>query len=221
MAVLAELEADLEGLYRHLRRGGMDEMEAVRRAQRVLSPDRRTITRLVRLHTRGWRRLTGRLSGRVRRGFEYGALGASGLMALAGAGLLARGTLTLSSSDPLLWTVIALGTLTLAAGAAAVGRLFLFEKWSPRLSRLAFPVFAWLGGTALGLGIVGGLLRLQAAATARAAGRLGELELVARLGREATLAATSLCVAFAAGALGFLVVNRIRALQEEDVARFL
>lgn len=221
MAVLAELEADLEDLYRHMRSRGLTGEDAAREAGRRLAPDDETVRRLIRIHSGGWHRLAHRLSNRVRRRVEYGVLGAAALLALLGAGLFVRGAARLVWPDPLLWVVLGLGALVLAAGAGAVARLFVLRRWSRALAAGALPGFALLGGSALATGSVGGLLRLRAALAARATGDLAELELVARLGREATLAATSLCVAFAAGALGFLVVNRIRALQEEEVARLL
>lgn len=221
VAVLAELESDLEGLYRHLRSRGMAESEAVREAGRRLTPDGETVRRLVRIHSRGWHRLAHGLSNRVRRRVEYGVLAAAALLALLGAAVAVRGAPTFASPDPLLWTVLALGGSVLAAGAVAATHLFVLRRWSPGLARDALPAFGLLGGSALALGLVGGLVRLRGALVGRSTGALGEVELVTRLGREATLAATSLCVAFAAGAVGFLVVNRIQALREEDVARLL
>lgn len=220
-AILAELQSDLEGLYRHYRRRGVPPAEATRRAQERLAPGAGTVRELVRLHARGWRRLAGRLSDRARRGVEHAVLGGAALLALAAALLLVRATGPLPSSDPLVWTVLGIGGLVLAGGVAAAVYLYLLRAWSPGLARLGLPGFAVAGGSALAIGLFGGLLRLHRAAVARATGRLDELELVVRLGRESTLAATSLCVAFAAGALGFLVVSRVRALQEEDVARLL
>ncbi|MDX1577184.1 MAG: hypothetical protein R3266_01815 [Gemmatimonadota bacterium] len=221
VAILAELRADLEDLYAHYRLRGLSREVAIRRAEALLAPEPGAVRRLVRLHAGGWRRLAVRLSDRTRRGFEHAALAAGAIVALGSAGLLASRANPLPSSDPLLWIVAAVGALVLAVGSAAAARLFVLGRWSRRLASYALPGFSVAGGSVLAIGAFGALFRLQRAATARGAGRLDELELVARLGREATLAGTSLCVAFAAGALGFLVVNRIRALQEMEVAHLL
>lgn len=103
--ILTELAGDLEDLYRAYRERGLEEAEAIREAERWLSPSAEALASLRSVHLPAFERLLDRLSGTTRGRIELGLVTLVSLMAV-GSGVFAvlrSGTLSASSVD--LWIV--------------------------------------------------------------------------------------------------------------------
>lgn len=215
--VLVEMQADLDALYDHHRARGCTPAVARRLAEeRVVASDE-AIAGLVRLHASPLARWLDRLSGRLRRGFEFLLAGAALVIAFAGAAWIAlRGGLLLRPS-PFLWPVLAIGGICVA-GVLHHG-WHLFVRNSTRAARgRALAVYLLAGAVSLFLGGSGVAIGLYDTALAMAGGDLDPGALLTRLGRDAALLATALSVTLCAGGTWFLFANRAAALRRAQLA---
>lgn len=168
--ILLEMAGDLEDLYRAYRERGLDEEEALRRAERWLAPSNAALASLRDVHLPAFDRLLGRLGGTTRGRVELGLVTLASLLAVGGGvlGVLRSGAL--SASSPGLWTVAGLGVAGLGVGLSQGYALFvrgdrLGPGWRRRLRR----VLAAATATALA-GLLAGAVRLSVAAVPFQAG---------------------------------------------------
>jgi hypothetical protein len=125
---------------------------------------------------------------------------------------------------PLLWPILACACGITGIAAVKVYQLFVRrERSTMRLhSGLRFLVFLGAGGVVLGS--LAALLGLQRLTTALA-GAPGEVPapvaLAERAGSDATLLALGLLVAFGAGIVWFVLVNRIGVIERTESAALL
>lgn len=122
--IIEEMAADLEDLYAAYRARGLDEAEALRRAETALGPSPEAVEALVLVHRPVWERLLARFSNRGRNRVERGLLTALGLAGVVlGTGALARQGI-LNDASPFVWPVIVLAAAAFAVAGAVFFRLF-------------------------------------------------------------------------------------------------
>ncbi len=158
--ILLEMAGDLEDLYRAYRERGLEEEEALRRAERWLAPSTVALALLRDVHLPAFDRLLDRLGGTTRGRVELGMVALASLLAV-GAGVL--GVLrsgALSASSPGLWTVAGLGVAGLGVGLRQGYALFVRgERLGPGWRRRLRRVLAAAAATALA-GLLAGVARL-------------------------------------------------------------
>jgi hypothetical protein len=222
--ILLELAGDLEDLYRAYRERGLEEEEAVRRAERWLAPSSTALASLRDVHLPAFDRLLDRLGGTTRGRVELVLVALASLLAVGGGviGVLRSGAL--SASSPGLWTVAGLGVAGLGVGLSQGYALFvrgdrLGPGWRRRLRR----VLAAAAATALA-GLLAGAVRLSVAAVPFEGGgipsalwsEVATAAGVAALGLGASLLLTLLWLVLRARAV---VVARAREELRERVGR--
>jgi hypothetical protein len=214
---LRELSSDLEALTGRLVAEGHAPEEARRRAAAALVPDPITLADLGRVHASWYRRVTGRLSGRLLIRMERGTLVAAVLALIV---TEARALLRLdlfADPSPFLIPVLAAGTLTVASAAAKA-----FELWvkrDHRRPRRGLGVILGLAGGTLALAFWGVLFDLFELATLlESSPELAGALVYPTVAREAAL--VSIAILFAlTGALGWFFASRWIAFVEHHHER--
>lgn len=113
--ILLEMAGDLEDLYRHYRRLGLEEQEAVRRAEEAFGASEEAIKRLARVHLSGGH-FADRVTGQVSALWEKVLLFLWALAAVGIAGRVAASERLFRIVSPFVWVVLALATVALAIG---------------------------------------------------------------------------------------------------------
>lgn len=122
--ILTELAGDLEDLYRAYRERGLEEAEAVREAEKWLSPSAEALASLRSLHLPAFERLLDRLSGTTRGRVELGLVTLVSLMAVGSGVFAVLRSGTLSASSVGLWIVAGLVAAGLGIGVSLGYALF-------------------------------------------------------------------------------------------------
>lgn len=122
--ILTELAGDLEDLYRAYRERGLEEAEAIREAEKWLSPSAEALASLRSLHLPAFERLLDRLSGTTRGRVELGLVTLVSLMAVGSAVVAVLRSGTLSASSIGLWLVAGLVAAGLGIGVSQGYALF-------------------------------------------------------------------------------------------------
>lgn len=122
--ILLEMAADLEDLYAAYRARGLDEQEALRRAEASLGASTAAVEELVQVHRPAWERLLGRFSEGARSRWERAVLTGitTGGVAIGGGALLGGGVL--DDASPFVWPVLLLAVAAFALALAVFFRLF-------------------------------------------------------------------------------------------------
>lgn len=226
--LIRELTQDLNGLTRRLVARGVPLDEARRRAIEMLAPDPTTLAEIEAFSLPLYRRLTGSLRPSRLRRAERAALvlATVALLALEASALLGAGLL----DDPsaFLWSVLALGALTITAVLAKAFQLWV--KGQHRRPRRGLRLVGGLAGLTLGAAVVGVLVDFIGLATAMETVPVAGADMVtAWVVRDAALLSTGIILALA-GALGRFglsawiahVEHRYRqALEPEPESSFL
>jgi hypothetical protein len=118
------MAADLEDLYAAYRARGLDEDDALRRAETALGASPEAVEALVLVHRPAWERLLARFSSDGRNRLERGLVTGLTLAGVAvGGGALARQGI-FAGASPFLWPVLVLAAGSLAVAGAVFFRLF-------------------------------------------------------------------------------------------------
>jgi len=194
VAILRELEFDLEELRARLEAEGLTTDEARARALDVLSPDGATLRELERLRTPVYVRLTRGLPGDRLRVIERAALALATLsVLLIEAGLLLDADLRVLS--PYIWLVLALGALLFATIAGKA-----FELWIRRDHRRPER------------GLVAILVLAAATVAAGAGGAFGDLYMLANRIEGGGAPASTLAVEWLVRSCGVVAVALLIAM---------
>lgn len=193
--ILLEMAQDLEGLYRAYVAGGMDSVEAERRAEAVVGTSPEAVAELARLHASPLALLLARFSGEGRHRAERMILTAVTLLAIGGGvGALAASGMARSPS-PLVWPLVVLGAV--GAGLATRRAIELFGDVAPggppaRLTGILVVAAMCLATGVAGAAYEGWMLAAHAGGSAgvsrEAAGHLGRGAEVLTLGMSTALA---------------------------------
>lgn len=205
--ILMEVAADLEDLYRDLRRRGLAEDEARREAEKRLAPAGSAIASLESIHLPATERLLDRLGGTARGRVELAALVLLSLgAAAAGAfGVIRSGTV--SPGSPGLWAVAALTAAGLGVGVARGYALFLRgDRFDPEWRHRLDGVLAAAAATAI-TGLLAAAVRLTVTAPDAAGG--ASTGAWAALAAASAVAALGLCASLLIALLWLAL--RIRA----------
>jgi len=208
IALLAEVEADLEELRRELMASGLPEAEARARAVQLLLPDGEAAELLARLHASPWERISRRISPARLQMAERTALVLTFLVSFVALLGMARGIDPLLHASRFLLPLAALGGLLVAAILMAVTQIWIrgddagATRWAGRVAGLSL--------LALGLGVLGAAvdLFLVAQAIEAAPGQLLEFSIVA-MSRVAALLALAIGLALTGGVAWVILRQRI------------
>ncbi len=222
--ILLELAGDVEELTRDLRRAGLGEEEAARRAAERVVPSEAALDALVRLHRPIYRRLVEPLPDPALRRWERGALLATTTFVLA-AGVIPLGRSgLLDAPSPFLWAVLILAGGVAGLVLAKGFQLFVRRDHRPeRLDRGLGALLA-LSGAALLVAGAGTVIDLWALAATLEAGVPDPAPLLtAWLLRESVLLAAALLTAIAGGLGWFLLAQAAAAVRlgDQEVRRTL
>jgi hypothetical protein len=149
----------------------------------------------------------------------------AGVLPILLAGVLVIGArVPTMASGPLLWPMLVCGCGITGIAALKAYQMFVRgERSTARLHRgLRSLVFFGGMGPVLGfLAVVFGLQRLTEGLSAGLDDVAEHLAIAEQAGRDATLLAMGLVLAFGAGIVWFVLVNRIAAIERADSAAFL
>jgi hypothetical protein len=222
--VILELVADLEALLRYHRARGLTEDEAARRVEETLlvSPD--AVQHLIAVHTTPYQRWVSRAAGRLRWGFDL-VLFIVGILPILIASVLVIGTQAPPLGfAPLLWPILACAVGITVIAVKIAHQLFVNrERASSRLHR-GLRSLIFLGAAGPVLGVLAVLIGLQRLATLLSGPRLdgaAQVAIVEQTGRDTTLLALGLLLAFGAGLVWFVLVNRIATIERMETAALL
>lgn len=222
--ILLEMASDLEGLVDHYRARGLSEEEAAQRAEAKLLIPPDALQHLVRVHTTGYQRWVSRATGRLRWGFDLllFVVGVVPMLLMALAVIAAQ--LPAIGSTPLIWPLVAsaLGVAVIAMVKAY--ELFVRRERSTRRLHGGLPALVFLGVVGPVLGAFAGLIGLYRLAIALGSTTLDGPALMAvneQAGRDATLLVLGLLLAFGAGVVWFVLVNRISSIELAESAALL
>jgi hypothetical protein len=222
--VVMELVADLEALVGHHRARGLSEEEAARRAEETLLVSPEALQHLISVHTTPYQRWAMGAAGRLRWGLDV-VLFAGGVLPILVVGILVIGTQApRMSTIPLLWPILACACgITGIAGVKAY-QLFVRRERSPVKLDSGLRLLVFLGACGAVLGLLAALFGLQWL-TGVLAGAPGEapspVAIAERAGSDATLLTLGLLVAFGAGIVWFVLVNRIGVIERSESAALL
>jgi hypothetical protein len=217
--ILLEMASDLESLVEHYRARGMSEEEASARAEEKLlvSPD--ALQHLVAVHTTGYRRWVDRAAGRLRWGFDLLLFAVAVAPMLAGSVILVSGQVPAVARSPLAWPLLAAAVAAGLLALAMAYALFVRGDRSTSLLHRGLPALPALGASGPLVGALAATLGVHRLAMSLAAGPLDPeaQRLVAeQAGRDATIVAMGLLLAFGAGLAWFVLVNRLASLEQAE-----
>jgi len=222
--VVTELVADLEALVAHHRARGLSAEEAARRAEETLLVSPEALQHLISVHTTPYQRWVMGAAGRLRWGLDV-VLFVVGVLPILVAGMLVIGAQApRMGTNPLLWPILACACGIAGIAGVKVYQLFVRrERSTMRLhSGLRSLVFLGAGGAVLGLlAALFGLQRLTNALASAPGEVAATVEIAERAGSDATLLALGLLVAFGAGIVWFVLVNRIGLIERKESAALL
>jgi hypothetical protein len=221
--VLLELVSDLEALVGHYRRQGMTEEEAVARAEEVLLVSPEALQHLIAVHTTGYQRWVMRAAARMRWGIDM-LLFVLGVLPVLIGGLLVVGTSAgAMAASPFVWPLVACAFGIIWIAATEGWQLFVKGERSRGRLQQRLPLLIHLGVAAPVLGLLGALLGLQRLTSLVADGSGGSstLALLEQVGRNASILAVGLLLAFGAGMVWYVLVNRIGAIERAESAALL
>lgn len=219
--VILEIAEDLECLAAEYRAAGVEEDEAIARAQDRLLVSPEAVRALVRLHTSGPERFFSRLASHLQTGFNAFLFAAATLPLLLAGTLVVAGEVPHRLNAPLLWPLL-LGGLAMLATAARSARV-IRRRCRPLATarRAAFsllPLAAIVGA----IGLLGFFWKLYSVAQLLGSGRSDDLTaLVSHLVAGASLLTLGLLVAIAGGFAHLLLVNRIARIERLECAALL
>jgi hypothetical protein len=222
--ILLEMASDLEGLTEHYRSRGLPEEEAAQRAEQKLLASPESLQHLIAVHTTSYQRWASRAAGRLRWGFDLLLFVVGVLPMLIACALVIAARAPSLGASPLAWPI---GVAALAiAGIAGVKAYDLFvrrERSTARLHR-GLPTLVLLGIVGPMIGLFAALLGLYRLAIALSAGTIDPaayLAVTEQAGRDATVLALGLLLAFGAGLVWFVLVNRVSAIEQSESAALL
>lgn len=215
--ILLELAGDVEALTADLRRAGLPDEEAARRAAERVVPSEEALDALVRLHRPLYRRLTAPLPDSALRRWERGTLLVVTTVVLAaGVILLGRHGL-LDAPSPFLWAIFGLAGGTVAVILAKGFQLFVRRDHRPGSLDRGLGTLLALSATAILVAGAGTVTDLWTLAATLEAGVPDPVSLLtAWLFREAVLLATALLTAVSGGLAWFLLAQGAAAVREGD-----
>jgi hypothetical protein len=215
-AILLEMAADLDAVYDHHRRAGVDEEEAARRAEETVLGSSEVIRRLGRLHRGSWRDWSESVGSRLAGGIDLVLLLVGVLPMLVLAAVVTAGALSTPMS-PLLWLLVAVGLAIGCVLAVEGGRLLGGGRGAGR----ALPLLLVLSVTAPAIGLLALAFGVHATAVLMstgspdAAARIASLE---RVGRDGVLLLLGLLLGLTGALSWFVLLNRtaVRTAREVD-----
>jgi hypothetical protein len=216
--------SDLEALVGYYRSRGLTEDEAAQRAEEKLLVSPEALQHLIAVHTTGYQRWVSRAAGRLRWGFDL-VLFLFGVLPILLAGVLViAARVPTMGAGPLLWPMLVCGCGITGIAALKAYQMFVKdERSTARLHRgLRSLVFFGGMGPLLGfLALIFGLHRLTEALSIGLDDVSDHVAISEQPGRDATLLAMGLLLAFGAGIVWFVLVNRIAAIERAESAAFL
>jgi hypothetical protein len=203
--ILAEVASDLDGLFEAYRARGLSDDEAASRAAHALGLDEDAAAALGRLHEPRWRRWTARLSERGRSTAERVVITVLCLGMLVPGALILAGGGFFTDPTPLVWPLLALAAVLLAAAFSLAFRLHV--RHETRSHEVWLAVIASAAIVAPVLALVGVVRELSEIATATVAAGTSSAEVLAPGVRRAAQAAS---LALMIGITAFLAWFHLR-----------
>jgi hypothetical protein len=222
--ILLELASDLEGLVNHYRARGLGEEEAAQRAEAMLLIPPDALQQLIRVHTTGYQRWVSRAAGRLRWGFDLLLFVVGVLPMLLMAVIVIVAQLPAMGAVPLFWPLVAGALAVVTVAGVKAYELFVRRERSTRRLHRGLPALVFLGVLGPVLGMIAGLTGLYRLAMALGSSALAGPALHAvneQAGRDATLLVLGLLLAFCAGVVWFVLVNRIASIELAESAALL
>jgi hypothetical protein len=216
-AIVLEMAADLEAVYEHHRRHGLEEAEAAARAEEMVLGSTEVARRLGRLHRDSWRSWPHRPV--LPRRLDLLLLLAAVLPITALSGVVALGAAA-ASAGPFLWPLLAIGVAMVAVTAVEAGRLL---GARPALGSGLHPLPV-LAVVAAVLGLLAFVLETRAMAVALAAGAGGGTELLASVdgvGKGGALFLVGLLLGIGGAVAWFILIHRTAASAAREVDALL
>lgn len=222
--VIMEVVGDLEALMSHHRAQGLSEEEAASRAEETLLVSPEALRHLIAVHTTPYQRWVLGAAGRLRWGLDL-VLFTVGVLPILVSGVFVIGLQAPRGvASPILWLIIGCACGILGIAAVKLHQLFVQRERSPARLHAGVSAVAFLGASGAMLGLLAALLGLHrlTGALSGAAGTVTPPGAIAdQAGRDATLLALGLLLAFGAGIIWFVLVNRIAAIERSESAAFL
>lgn len=221
-AILLEMAGDLEAVYEYHRERGLDEEEAVRRAEETVLASSEVLRRLGRLHSRSWREWSEGTGDRLTGGTDLLVLvfAVAPMVVLAGA--VAVPLLLGEPRSLLAWAVLGTGIGILALTAVKAADL-LRGTAGPALRR-GLPTLLLLSVVAPVFGLLAVAMGLHGMALALSAGALletAQLALAERLARDGGVLVVGLLVGIAGALAWFILMNRAFLLDIRELNTLL
>lgn len=216
--VLLEMAADLEDLFEHYRRRGLDDAQAARLVQDKFELSDAVLAQLVWLHRAPLRRWLDRFSEQAQTLWERVVLTVVVIVVGASSGRLLLGSPLLRDASAFVWPVL---TIALLVAAVTLVKVYgLFVKQDHRLGRLrrGLPLLLLLACGSFLTGLIGLLVGLYAAlARFGASGDPRSAQLPATaLGASATLV-IALLVALVATLIWFLLMHKVKRVEDAEL----
>ena len=220
--ILLEIAADIEDLFDHLLRTGMDEEGAHAVVTEQFAMTDEVLADLVDLHQTRYQRFVDRLSSQAQGRWERTGLALLVLlMAVTGVPVL-TGSGFFREASPVIWPLVGLGLVGLVIGAAIFRRLWLRSNDRDRQRRRGLDALLALSVTSVITGIFGFLLELYLALQRLLFDLAQAWPIVIDwLLRGTPVLLLGLLIAMVTALIWFVSINRIVKLEQAEVAWLL